>query len=255
MSIKSPFSFQGRHIGKEDARQEPGGQAPQVHESGQHQRHAAKVRAAYAAKESGSPSSGAQGSGFVPTGGVHADAGAGPMGNGEQADKEESALAAVSQEALQAACLARLCPECQAKKEADDVRLRSLAELDNARKRLVRERDEQVRFAAEAVLADIIPSLDNLDLALQHAGVNEACKDLVLGVQMTRKLLLEALQKHGLEAVGAVGAPFDPSVHEAVGMASAPDVPEGHICTLVSRGYTLKERLLRPACVVVSKAQ
>ena len=254
MSIKSPFSFHDRHIGKEDARQEQDRHDPQTHESGQHQRHAAKGRAAYAAKDKSSPPAGAHGSDLGPTGRPQADDFVG-HGHGPQADKEDSALAGVSKEALQAECLARLCPECQVKKEADDVRLRSLAELDNARKRLSRERDEQVRFAAEAVLADIIPSLDNLDLALQHAGGNEACKDLVQGVQMTRKLLLEALQKHGLEPVGTVGDPFDPSIHEAVGMASAPDIPEGHICTLVSRGYTLKERLLRPACVVVSKAE
>ena len=253
MSIQHPFSSHGHQTGEEAAQQEHDGHDAHAHESGQHQRHAAKGHAAYASTDKGAPPSAPRGSGFGPIGGLYADDAAGPTGHGVQANKEDNVLAEVTKEALQAECVARICPECQVKKEADEVRLRSLAELDNARKRLSRERDEQVRYAAEAVLADIIPSLDNLDLALRHAGGNEACKDLVVGVEMTRKLLFEALQKHGLELVGTVGEPFDPSIHEAVGMANAPEVPSGHVCMLASKGYKLKDRLLRPARVVVCK--
>ncbi len=246
MSIKYPFSSHGPHGGEDDAQPDHGEHS---NESGQHQRQTAKGHAVYAGQEKGPAG---RGSGFGPIGGLFVDDAAGPAGHG-QASQEDTLLAGVSKEALQAECVVRLCPECQVKQEADDVRLRSLAELDNARKRLSRERDEQVRFAAEAVLADIIPSLDNLDLALQHAGDNEACKDLIVGLQMTRKLLFEALQKHGLAVVGALGEPFDPAVHEAVGMANAPEVPAGHVCALMSKGYKLKERLLRPARVMVCK--
>lgn len=137
--------------------------------------------------------------------------------------------------------------------EAEEIRLRALAEADNARKRFLREKDEAIRFAASSVLADIIPSLDNLDLALDHAKGNEACKDFFVGVEMTRKLLLEALQKHGLTRVGGVGDEFDPALHEALCTAASDTVPEGCICTLMNRGYKLHDRLLRPAKVVVSK--
>ena len=147
----------------------------------------------------------------------------------------------------------RLCPQCPEKKDAEETRLRALADLDNARKRVAREREEHIRFAAESVLADIIPSLDNMDLALQHAGTEDVCKGFVTGVDMTRRLLLDALKKHGLEQVGAVGDVFDPARHEAVGMADAPEVPNGAICALLAPGYTLRDRLLRPARVTVCR--
>ncbi len=166
---------------------------------------------------------------------------------------EGGLLSVVTDDALAAECAKRVCPHCPTKKEADDARLRALAELDNAKKRLERERGEQVRFAAEKILSDIIPSLDNLDLALQHAGSDAACKDFVTGVRMTRKLMSDALAKHGLMQVGEVGEAFDPAVHEAVGMVKSAEVPDNHVCALLSNGYKLHERLLRPARVMVCK--
>lgn len=137
--------------------------------------------------------------------------------------------------------------------EAEEIRLRALAEADNARKRFLREKDEAIRFAASSVLSDIIPALDNFDLALEHAKGQEACKDFFVGVEMTRKLLLEALQKHGLTRVGEIGQEFDPAVHEALSVAASDDVPDGCICALMNCGYKLHDRLLRPAKVIVSK--
>lgn len=153
------------------------------------------------------------------------------------------------------------CPNCDASDEAakramaeaEDIRLRALAEADNARKRFLREKDEATRYAASAVLSDIIPALDNLDLALEHAKNSEACKDFLVGVEMTRKLLLEALQRHGLTQVGAVGEAFDPTVHEALSMAASDEVEDGCIVMLMNRGYKLHDRLLRPAKVIVCK--
>lgn len=139
------------------------------------------------------------------------------------------------------------------KKEAGEAKLRAMAEVDNIRKRLQREKEEAVRYAASSVLADILPSLDNLDLALEHAKGKEACKDFFIGVDMTRKLLLDALKKHGLEPVGCLGDEFDPNFHEAVGMNAHPDYADNHVCGLMSKGYKLNDRLLRPARVVVSK--
>ncbi|MDR2075592.1 MAG: nucleotide exchange factor GrpE [Desulfovibrio sp.] len=155
--------------------------------------------------------------------------------------------------ALAALCAERVCPGCPEKREAEDVRLRALSDLDNARKRMAREREEQVRFAAEAVLTAIIPSLDNLNLALQHAASAEVCADFVTGVRMTRDLLMDALHGQGLQAVGAAGEVFDPARHEAVGLAACSQVPEGCVCSLLASGYTLHGRLLRPAKVLVCK--
>ena len=146
-----------------------------------------------------------------------------------------------------------VCQICQMKKDAEEARLRALAELDNARKRLIREKEESIRYAAEKVLADILPSLDNLDLALKHAGNDPASRNLVTGVEMTRKLMLDSLKKHGLTPVGAPGEEFNPALHEAVGMVQDPSVPEGHVSALLACGYKLHDRLLRPARVTVSK--
>lgn len=147
----------------------------------------------------------------------------------------------------------RLCPSCPKGKEAEDVRLRALAEVDNIRKRMIKEKEEAIKFAASNVLTDILPALDNLDLALEHAKGQEACKDLLVGVEMTRKLMLDALKKHGLEVVGQVGEEFDPAFHEAMGMSPSPDVDNGAICNILNKGYKLHERLLRPARVIVCK--
>ncbi len=164
-----------------------------------------------------------------------------------------NSLEHISDEELMALCRPRLCSQCLVAKEANEQRLRALAEVDNARKRMAREKEEQVRYAAEAVLQDIIPALDNLELALHHASKDEVCKNFVIGVDMTNKILLDSLKKHGLEKVGMVGETFDPVIHEAVGMEDVADIPDGHVGALLSCGYKLKERLLRPARVVVCK--
>ncbi len=134
----------------------------------------------------------------------------------------------------------------------EDERLRMLAEMDNFKKRLAREKEEQVRFASEAVLADLLPSLDNFELALSYGKDNEACREMHQGLEMTHKLLLDALAAHGLERVGQVGEAFNPEVHEAMTQEKRDDMPPGHVSQLFQPGYRLRERLLRPAKVVVS---
>lgn len=217
-------------------------------------RGAAKGRAAYAANDGETPPQPPRGHGFGSLGGLFAGPPEQPAAAPEfSMDGGGDSLSVAPDDRLREECERRLCPACPAKKDADDACLRALADLDNAKKRLAREREEQIRFAAEAVLSEIIPSLDSLDLALQHAGNHENCKDFVVGVRMTRKLLQEALAKHGLAQAGSVGEEFNPALHEAVGMVNAPDVPDNHICALLSNGYTLNGRLLRPARVMVCK--
>lgn len=174
----------------------------------------------------------------------------------EHMDAERKASAggcAPEGEELERLCREKVCPSCDAGKEAEEVRLRALAEMDNFKKRLQRERDEQMRYATESVLADLLPTLDNLDLALQYGSKVEACKDMLMGVEMTRKLLLDALKNHGLEVVGRAGDPFDPEHHEAMGQEESSEVAEGYILRVMQKGYKLKERLLRPAKVMVAK--
>jgi molecular chaperone GrpE len=156
-------------------------------------------------------------------------------------------------ENLDALCRLHHCPSCAVQAEADDVRLRAVAELENVKKRLKREQEERVRYAAEAVLGDLLPSLDTLDRAIEYGNEQEACKDVIQGVEMTRKLLLDALKAHGLEACGARGEAFNPERHEAVGFDCREDLDEGAVCVVAQRGYLLKDRLLRPAKVLINK--
>ncbi|MDR2892795.1 MAG: nucleotide exchange factor GrpE [Deltaproteobacteria bacterium] len=147
----------------------------------------------------------------------------------------------------------RLCPQCPVAKEAEDARLRAFAEVDNMRKRVLKEKEDAIKYSASNVLNDILPALDNLDLALEHAKNQAACKDFFVGVDMTRKLMLDALGRHGLQQVGDSGEMFDPAVHEAVGVTPSAEVADGAICSILSKGYKLYDRLLRPARVVVCK--
>lgn len=142
------------------------------------------------------------------------------------------------------------CPLCA---EADKARLLALADLENARKRLIREKEEFTRYAGESVIADVLPALDNLDLALAYAPEGSECQNFVVGVDMTRKLLLDALARHGLEQVGTVGEEFDPAKYEAMGMEPNADFANGQVSCLMSKGYKLKDRLIRSAKVLVCK--
>jgi len=173
---------------------------------------------------------------------------------GPGAAEAVSAETPLSDEELFALCKTRFCENCPEKASADNIRLRALAEMENLRKRLAREKENFCKFAAENVLSDLLPILDNLDLALEHGRSVAACKDLILGVEMTQKMFQEALKKHGLEPVGKEGEAFSPEIHEAVGQEERNDIEEGSVCKLLQTGYRLNNRTLRPARVVVSKA-
>ncbi len=131
--------------------------------------------------------------------------------------------------------------------------LRALADLDNARKRAQREREEVVRFGLERVLKDLLPVVDNLDRALDLGERSGKWDGLAEGVRMTRKLLEDTLARQGLKAFSARGKPFDPNLHEAMGHEDREDLPVNTVSTEVLRGFTLHDRLLRPALVMVAR--
>lgn len=186
------------------------------------------------------------------------------FGDSAEAETEESvaeegadeAEVSLSQDELVALCHESVCPECDVHQEAESIRLRALADAENVKKRLLRENEEMKKYAGESVLADLLPVLDNLDLALAHTdNLDAACKNFVIGVDMTRKLFLDAVKSHGLEAVGAArGEEFNPEFHEAVGTVEEGDLGDNQIAQIVQGGYILKGRLLRPAKVMVNKA-
>lgn len=138
------------------------------------------------------------------------------------------------------------------KKEIEDMRLRMAADMDNFKKRLAREHQEQMRYASEKVLSDLLPALDNLDLAIQYGNAHEACKDMMQGIEMTRRQLLDAVAKNGLVSVGEKGEQFNPAVHEAIGVEADSASEPGAVSRVLQRGYKLHDRLLRPAKVMVN---
>jgi molecular chaperone GrpE len=144
----------------------------------------------------------------------------------------------------------------EAKKAAaknHDHYVRAMADLENFRRRTVREKDELRQFAAGRVLEDMLPVLDNLALGLGAAKApNADLKNLVGGISMVLEQLKTSLAGHGLKEINPVGQKFDPNLHESIASQPSEEVGEGSVLQVVRIGYSLNGRLLRPASVVVS---
>ena len=132
-----------------------------------------------------------------------------------------------------------------------DQLLRTHAEFDNYRKRTLRESERFRKLAAENVIRDLLPVMDNLDLALQHA--EDRTGGLAQGVEMVLKQFVSALEKHGLKPIPSVGEPFDPRVHEAVTVIPSESVEADNVAQEFQRGYMLGDQIIRPSKVAVSK--
>lgn len=145
--------------------------------------------------------------------------------------------------------------------EFKDNWLRTAADLENYRKRAARERAEAIQFANVALIQKLLPVLDNFEMAQsaaqnsKEAKADEKISSLQSGVAMIQKQLKDALAEAGLEEIEAAGKPFDPTLHEAISQQETADVPEGNVVQQVRKGYKLRERLLRPAAVIVAKSK
>jgi molecular chaperone GrpE len=127
-----------------------------------------------------------------------------------------------------------------------------MAEFDNYRKRVAREREAQEAYGNEKLLRAILPFLDNLERAMGQEGA--PAETILEGIRMTRDSFLAEMGKFGLEQLCSEGKPFDPSVHEAIGTAPGTGAPEGTVLAESRKGYLLNGRLLRPANVIVALA-
>ncbi|MCB0104414.1 MAG: nucleotide exchange factor GrpE [Caldilineaceae bacterium] len=127
-------------------------------------------------------------------------------------------------------------------------------EVENLRKRWEQRYAQSVAEARNQILLDMLPLADHLDLALQHASTieNEAIKAFAENIESTQRAFMDTLRRYGVERLDALGKPFDPNLHEAIGHVAMADVPVNHVAQVVQRGYMDGERLLRPARVVVS---
>jgi molecular chaperone GrpE len=164
----------------------------------------------------------------------------------------------------------------QAEKAAEnwDKYVRLNADFENFKKRAARERQEAIRYANEGLLEKLIPILDNFEMAMQAANAPQgtagqakgsqgqaasapaqggAADALKQGVNMIASQLKSALNEAGLEEIDATGQVFNPNLHEAVSQQESKDVPEGRVLQQLRKGYKLRDRLVRPATVIVSK--
>jgi molecular chaperone GrpE len=138
--------------------------------------------------------------------------------------------------------------------DKQDRLLRTLAEMENLRRRTQREREEYVRYATESLLKDLVPVLDNFDRALQAARASGEAAKVVEGIELIRRELLRVLERAGVTRYGALGAAFDPTRHEAAARVVSADQPAGTVIAEITPGYLLNGRVLRAAQVAVAAA-
>ena len=154
--------------------------------------------------------------------------------------------------------LAELRDRFQAKEKESEENyeryLRQVAEVENFKKRVTREKEDAIRYANENLIRDILPVIDNLERAIAHASGGGNGKPLVEGVEMVLRGLLDVFGKHGVVQVPAVGTVFDPGKHEAMAQVESSEHEPNTIIDEHHKGYFFRDRLLRPALVTVAKA-
>ena len=134
-----------------------------------------------------------------------------------------------------------------------DLAARNQAELDNYRKRMSREKSDAITFANASLLSELLPVIDSFQMGLS-AAINEDPDSIISkGMEMVQKQLEEFLTSQGAVLISSVGQEFDPNIHEAISQESSDEVPSGHVISEIRKGFTLNDRLLRAANVIVSK--
>jgi molecular chaperone GrpE len=138
-------------------------------------------------------------------------------------------------------------------KEYYDRLLRAAADLENFKKRAAKDKEEWTKFANEDLIKSILPVIDNLERAVNHAEKVVDTGVMIEGVRLTLKQILQTLNRFGLAPFESVGKPFDPSMHEAMLVVESDQHEPNHVVEEFQKGYLLNDRLLRPATVSVSK--
>ena len=138
--------------------------------------------------------------------------------------------------------------------EAKDAALRAQADAANVQRRAEQEIDKARKFALDRFVGELLPVVDNMERALSAAADSDADATITEGLELTLKSFMDALKKAGVEAVDPQGEPFDPQLAQAMSMVPNPDVEPNTVIAVMQKGYTLNGRLVRPAMVMVSKA-
>jgi molecular chaperone GrpE len=146
-------------------------------------------------------------------------------------------------------------PLAEAQAEAlkwKDMAYRNAAELDNFRKRMARETQEARTYANADLFRSLFPILDSFEMGLEAARAESEKSMIFMGMNMVQKQMQEFIKDFGVQEVTPVGQTFDPNLHDAVSQEAHPEIAEGLVLRVMRKGYMLKDRLLRPATVVVS---
>ncbi len=176
-----------------------------------------------------------------------------PLNTTPEADAADNTAAPGAEPSVTAELTAQLAAAKQEAAANLDRYMRLAADLENFRRRTVREKEELRLFASSKVLEDLLPVLDNLGFALTAAKQpNADAKSLAGGVEMVASQLKSALSNHGLKEINPAGQPFDANQHESLSAQPSADIAEGSVVTVVRAGFSLNGRLLRPASVIVS---
>lgn len=136
---------------------------------------------------------------------------------------------------------------------AQDRELRALAEMENIRRRMRREMQEERKYACQPLLADLLPVLDNVQRAIAASEQSDPESRLLTGVRMVAQQLESVLQRHDCQRIAAQGEPFDPALHEAIAQQPSHDLPAGTVLHVAMDGYRLHDRVVRPSQVIVSQ--
>ena len=138
-------------------------------------------------------------------------------------------------------------------KDLNDKYLRLYAETENMRKRLEREKKDFLEYANENILKDILPIIDNIERAIEHSDENSNIQNFIKGMELTLTSFLKILEKYSVKPVDALEKPFNPEFHEAMQVQETDKYEPNTVLQELQKGYTYKERLLRPSLVIVSK--
>lgn len=141
----------------------------------------------------------------------------------------------------------------QEAEKAKDTMLRLAAEFENYKRRMERERSIALKYAEESLVKELLPAIDNLERAIEQGKESHNVEDLLAGVEMTHKGLMAALEKFEVAPMESIGEPFDPNHHEALAMEESDDMDANSVLKEFQKGYKYKDRLIRPAKVVVAK--
>ncbi len=135
-----------------------------------------------------------------------------------------------------------------------DQIMRLKAEMENNRKRSIRDIENAHKFALKNFTEALLPVIDSMDMGQQAAAAeNASLKNIIQGTNMTETMFAQVLEKHGLKRLNPVGEKFDPEQHQAISMIEDKNVKSDHVISVMQKGFSLNDRLVRPAMVIVAK--